>query len=71
VPAWWGCPLSALGRVVHLIPAGEVFPKDYGSMPVAVRGKSVTSGSDGEEDPSYCLDCVRAALRWCAWPLVR
>jgi hypothetical protein len=59
-------PESALGRTVHLLPAGEVFRQGYPATSVAVCGEPVTSGADSEEDPSYCPDCVREALRWCA-----
>jgi hypothetical protein len=40
-----------------------------GSTSVAVCGELVTSEPDGEEDPSYCPKCVRAAIRWCAQPV--
>lgn len=59
---------SALGRAVHLLSAGEVFRQGYLSTSVAVCGEPVTSAADSEEDPSYCPDCVREALRWCAQP---
>lgn len=55
------------GSAVHLLPAGEVFRHGYGgSASVAVCGELVASGSDGEEDPSYCPDCVHEAIRWSA-----
>jgi hypothetical protein len=57
---------DALGRAVHLLPAGEHFRQGYRSTPVAVCGEPVTSGADGEDDPHYCPDCVREAIRWCA-----
>ncbi|MGH3823349.1 MAG: hypothetical protein ACRDRA_11055 [Pseudonocardiaceae bacterium] len=56
------------GRAVHLLPAGEVSRQGCPSTSVAVCGEPVTSGSDSEDDPSYCPDCVREALRWCAQP---
>lgn len=56
------------GQAVHLLAAGEVFRQGCGGALVAVCGEAVTSGPDGEEDPSYCPDCVRAAIRWCAQP---
>ena len=61
-------PESALGRTVHLFPAGELFRQDYSGTFVAVCGEPVTSGPDSQENPSYCPDCVREALRWCAQP---
>jgi hypothetical protein len=66
VPVWW--PVSALGRAVHLLTAGEIFRQGCPSTSVAVRGEPVTSGADSEDDPHYCPDCVRGALRWCAEP---
>ncbi len=60
--------MSALGRAVHLLPAGELFRQGYPSTSVAVCGELVTNGPDGDEDPHYCPRCVRAALRWCATP---
>lgn len=39
---------------------------------MAVCGELVSNGSngmDGEQDPSYCPDCVRAAIRWCVQPV--
>jgi hypothetical protein len=36
---------------------------------VAVCGELVTSGAGKEEDPRYCPDCVREAIRWCAQPV--
>ena len=60
------------GSAVHLLPAGEVFRHGYGgSTFVAVCGELVTSGSDGEEDPSYCPDCVSEAIRWSTQPWPR
>ncbi|MGH3825278.1 MAG: hypothetical protein ACRDRA_20930 [Pseudonocardiaceae bacterium] len=59
--------MSALGRAVHLFPAGEVF-RGW-STSVAVCGELVTSEPGREEDPHYCPECVRAALRWCARPV--
>ncbi|MGH3824146.1 MAG: hypothetical protein ACRDRA_15150 [Pseudonocardiaceae bacterium] len=56
------------GRAVHLLTAGEAFRQGYPSTSVAVCGELVTSGPDGENDPRYCPECVRAALRWCAEP---
>ncbi len=55
-----------LGRAVHLLPAGEHFQQGYASTPVAVCGELVTSAPGGEEEPRYCPECVREALRWCA-----
>jgi hypothetical protein len=56
-------------RSVHLLSADELFRRDYpASTGVAVCGELVTSGPDSEEDPHYCGDCVREALRWCALP---
>jgi hypothetical protein len=61
--------VSALGRAVHLLPAGELFKQSYPDTPVAVCGALVTSGPDGDEvEPSYCPEWVSAALRWIAWP---
>lgn len=53
---------------VHLLPAGEAFPQRgcYPNTPVAVCGEVVTSASDSEEDPRFCSDCVRVAMRWSA-----
>lgn len=45
---WW--PVSALGRAVHLLPAGEVFRQGYGSTSVALCGELVTSGPDGQKE---------------------
>ena len=53
-------------RSVHLLSADEALRRRYGSMSVAVCGELVTSGTDGEEDPHYCAECVQEALRWCA-----
>lgn len=61
--------MSALDRAVHLLPAGEVFRQGYGSTSVAVCGELVTRETDTENDPHYCPECVRAALRWCAQPV--
>ena len=62
-----GVPVSALGRAVHLLAAGEVFWRGYPSTSVAVCGALVSSGAGSSaEDPRYCPECVRAALRWCA-----
>lgn len=62
--------MRALGRAVHLLPADEVFRQGYGSSTlVAACGEPVSSEPNGPEDPSYCLECVRAALRWCAQPV--
>ncbi len=61
--------MSALGRAVHLLPAGELFRQGYPSTSVAVCGELVTSRPDSEEDPSYCPECVRAAIRRCAPPM--
>lgn len=58
--------VSVLGRTVHLLPAGEVFLQGYPATSVAVCGEPVTGAADSEEDPSYCPECVREALRWCA-----
>jgi hypothetical protein len=56
------CVVSA---PVYLVPAGEVFQRGYGgSTPVAVCGAVVTGGPDGRDDPHYCPDCVRDAIRW-------
>jgi hypothetical protein len=55
-------------RSVHLLSAEELFQQGQESTPVAVCGELVTSGADREEDPHYCGDCVREALRWCALP---
>jgi hypothetical protein len=64
-------PVSAVREAVHLLPADELFRRDYpASTGVAVCGELVTSGPDREEDPHYCGDCVREALRWCARPRV-
>lgn len=60
--------MSALGRAVHLLPAGELFEQGYPSTPVAVCGEPVTSAPEGEDEPGYCPDCVREAVRWCAQP---
>jgi hypothetical protein len=59
-------PVSALGRASHLLAAGELFRQGYLGTSVAVYGEPVTSGPDSEDDPSYCPDCVREVLRWCA-----
>ena len=73
--AWWRwCPVSGpavighplAGRAVHLLPASEVFRQGYPSTSVALCGEPVTSQPDGEVDPPYCRECVRAAIRWCA-----
>lgn len=62
-----GCPVSALGQSVHLLPAGELFEQGYPSTSVAVCGEPVTTAPDnGEDDPGYCAECVRAAIVWCA-----
>lgn len=58
--------MRALGRAVHLLPAGEVF-RGW-STSVAVCGELVTSEPDGDEDSRYCAECVHEALRWCAEP---
>ncbi len=59
-------PATALALgVVPLLAAGELFQQGYGSMSaVAVCGELVTEETDGEEDPCYCPQCVRAAIRW-------
>lgn len=58
-----------LGDAVHLLAAGELFRQGYGAnTAVAVCGKLVTSGADGNEDPDYCPDCVREAIRRSAQP---
>jgi hypothetical protein len=57
---------DALARAVHLLSAEELFQQGYGSTPVAVCGEPVTSAPDSEDDPRYCPDCVRAAIRWSA-----
>lgn len=36
---------------------------------MAVCGELVTNEVGGEEDPRYCPDCVREAIRWCAQPV--
>ncbi len=55
---------------MHLLPASELFRQGYGaSTSVAVCGELVTSGSDSEEIPRYCPDCVREAIRWSAQPV--
>jgi hypothetical protein len=55
---------------VHLLPMGELFRQGYGeSTSVAVCGELVTSGVSGDEDPRYCPDCVREAIRWNAQPV--
>lgn len=58
------------GNAVHLLlPARELFRAGYGtSTAVAVCGELVTDQTDGEEDPSYCPDCVRAAIQRNAQP---
>ncbi|MGH3975003.1 MAG: hypothetical protein ACRDS9_16985 [Pseudonocardiaceae bacterium] len=61
--------MSAPEQAVHLLPAGEVFRQGYPSTSVAVCGELVTSEPDGENDPHYCPECVRAAIRWCAQPV--
>lgn len=53
---------------MHLLPAGELFRQGYPSTSVAVCGELVTSKPDSEENPAYCPECVRAAIRWCAQP---
>jgi hypothetical protein len=56
--------------VVHLLAVGELFRQGYGgSTPVAVCGELVTSGTGEEDEPRYCPDCVREAIRWCAQPV--
>jgi hypothetical protein len=58
------------GSAVHLLAAGELFRQGYGgSTPVAVCGEPVGSGAGDAEDPRYCPDCVREAIRWCAQPV--
>lgn len=61
--------MSALGGAVHLLAAGGEVSRGWGTS-VAVCGALVTSGAEGEEDPRYCADCVRAAIRWCVQPVV-
>lgn len=61
--------MSGLAGAVHLLPAGEVFGQGCESSAlVAACGELVTSGPGGEEDPHYCAECVREALRWCVQP---
>lgn len=58
---------DAVGSAVHLVSAGGLFQLGYGFMSaVGVCGELVTDGPDSEEDPRYCPDCVRAAIRWSA-----
>lgn len=64
-----GDPVNALGRAVHLLAAGEMFWQGYPCTPVAVCGEPVTNGPDSEEEPTYCPECVRAAVQWCAQPM--
>ena len=55
---------------VHLLPLGELFRQGYGaSTSVAVCGELVTSVASSDEDPRYCPDCVREAIRWNAQPV--
>ncbi len=62
-PATLPAPALALG-VVHLPAADELCQQGYGSMSaVAVCGELVTEETD-DEDPRYCPQCVRAAIRW-------
>ncbi|MGH3694923.1 MAG: hypothetical protein ACRDRX_13210 [Pseudonocardiaceae bacterium] len=56
----------SVGRAAHLLPAGEAFRQGYPSTPVAVCGEPMTSAPGGEDDPHYCPECVRTAIRWCA-----
>jgi hypothetical protein len=46
-----------------------MFRRGYPCTPVAVCGEPLTSGSDSEDDPNYCPDCVRAAIQGCARPV--
>jgi hypothetical protein len=58
------------GSAVHLLAAGELFRQGYGgSTPVGVCGELVSGGAGDAEDPRYCPDCVREAIRWCAQPV--
>jgi hypothetical protein len=61
--------VTALARAVHLLAAGEMVRRGYPCTPVAVCGEPVTSGPEGEDDPNYCPDCVRAAIQGCARPV--
>lgn len=62
-------PVTALGRAVHLLAAGEMFRRGYPCTPVAVCGEPLTSEPECEDDPIYCPDCVRAAIQGCARPV--
>jgi hypothetical protein len=56
--------VSTDARAAHLFPAEEVFRHGYPSTLLAVCGELADSGTDIEDDPRYCHECVRAALRW-------
>lgn len=57
-------------RIMHLLPAGELFRQGYPNTPVAACGEPVISGPQGEDEepPRYCRDCVRAAVQGSDWP---
>lgn len=59
-----GAGVRVVSDPVHLLAAGEAFR--VWSTAVAVCGEPVTTEVDGGEEPHYCPDCVREAIRWCA-----
>ncbi|HEX6402143.1 MAG TPA: hypothetical protein VF003_03105 [Pseudonocardiaceae bacterium] len=51
-----------MSESIHLVPAGEV--SRGWSTSVAVYGEVVTGGPGGGENPRYCVECIREAIRW-------
>lgn len=50
---------------VHLVAAGEA-SRGWSTL-VTLCGEVDTDGPEGSaEDPRYCTECVREAIRWCA-----
>jgi hypothetical protein len=63
----WPGPLRGVCGVsepVHLVAAGEA-SRGWRTL-VALCGEVDTDGPDGGENPRYCAECVREAIRWCA-----
>lgn len=51
----------------HLVAASEV--AGWHSTLVTVCGELTPRAPQSDEDPRYCLECVRAAAQWSAEPL--
>jgi hypothetical protein len=67
-----GGPEEAGDVSSHLLVADDVLAVGpQSSSYVAVCGVEVDALSGGGEDPGYCPECVRAALRWRASAITR